>query len=213
MSGRAANCPSCGATIQFAWSSAVQSSCPYCRAILVRGDVDLEKVGEVADLPQDSSPIQIGTEGIYDGKRFAVIGCIRYEWEQGGWNEWHLLFLDQTNGWLSDAQAEYAVSFQTPSEVGFPPAEDLPRGRVFQLKGAQYMVATLTRARYVGFTGELPFRTTDRSEILFADLRTQDGLFGTIDYSEQPPLLFLGRFMDFDALKLTNVREFEGWPR
>ena len=73
------------------------------------------------------------------------------------------------------------------------------------------MVTHLTRARYVGFEGELPFRTSEREEILFADLRTNDGRFGTIDYSEEPPLLYLGRSVNFAELKLQGLREFEGW--
>jgi hypothetical protein len=211
MSGRTAQCPSCGAPIQFAWSSAVQAACQYCKAVLVRHDVNLEKVGEVADLPPDSSAIQIYSEGIFDNKRFTVIGRIRYEWEQGNWNEWHLLFADQSSGWLSDAQAEYAISFLVPQAPQFPPADELPLGRVFQLQNVNFMVTHLTRVRYVGFEGELPFQTGDRSEFLTADLRTQDARFGTIDYSETPPLLFLGHFVDFDTLKMTNLREFEGW--
>ena len=50
MSDRAGNCPNCGAPIQFRWSAAVQTTCEYCHSILVRTDVDLKKVGEVADL-------------------------------------------------------------------------------------------------------------------------------------------------------------------
>ena len=68
----------------------MQTTCEFCHSILVRTDVDLKKVGEVADLPPDSSPIQIGTEGAYQGKTFVAIGRIIYEYEQGGWNEWHL---------------------------------------------------------------------------------------------------------------------------
>ncbi len=211
MNGRIANCPGCGAPVKFAWSSAVQSACPFCRAIIVRHDVDLEKVGEVADLPQDASPIQIMASGQFDNRAFTVIGRIRYEWAQGSWNEWHLLFSDQSSGWLSDAQLEYAVSSRVESKEKFPAPDDLPRGRVFQLGGAQYMVTHLTRARYVGFEGELPFRTSEREEILFADLRTNDGRFGTIDYSEEPPLLYLGRSVNFAELKLQGLREFEGW--
>ena len=47
--------------------------------------------------------------------------------------------------------------------------------------------------------------------MLFADLRTSSGEFATIDYSENPPLLFLGRAVEFDELHLKNLREFEGW--
>src|SRR6185436_10131377 len=111
MSQPAANCPNCGAPIRFRWSSAVQTVCEFCHSILVRRDVDLEKVGTVADLPPSSSPIQIATEGVYRKRPFVVIGRILYEYEQGGWNEWHVVFSDSESGWLSDAQAAYAVSF------------------------------------------------------------------------------------------------------
>ncbi|MGB9610175.1 MAG: DUF4178 domain-containing protein [Bryobacteraceae bacterium] len=208
---RAAECPSCGAPVQFAWSGAVQTACPYCDSILVRHDVNLEKVGITADLPPDASPIQLFTEGVFDNRRFTVIGRIRYEWEQGGWNEWHLLFQDQKSGWLSDAQAEYAISFLAAPPAPLPPPDQLAPGKLLQISGAPFYVTHLTRVRYVGFEGELPFTTTDRSEFLTADLRTFDARFATIDYSEQPPLLFAGRFVEFDELRLANLREFEGW--
>lgn len=208
---RTANCPSCGAPVQFAWSSAVQTACPYCHSILVRHDVDLEKVGIVADLPPDASPIQLLTEGIFDNRRFTVIGRIRYEWEQGGWNEWHILFNDQSTGWLSDAQAEYAVSFLVAPPAPLPGADQIRPGNMLRISGAPFYVTHLTPVRYIGFEGELPFTTTDRSEFLTADLRTSDARFATIDFSEAPPLLFAGRFVGFDELRLSNLREFEGW--
>ncbi len=207
----AANCPACGAPVTFMWSSAVQTACTYCKAILVRHDVDLEKVGEVADLPRDASPIQILTEGAFENRRFMVIGRLAYEWEQGGWNEWHIAFDDGRSGWLSDAQAEYAVSFQVATQGSLPSVGEVRRGLAIQWQGQNYIVTHRTEAAYVGFEGELPFRTTDRSRMVFADLSTPDARFGTIDYSEDPPLLYMGRQMDFDELKLRNLRLFEGW--
>jgi len=210
MSQRAANCPNCGAPVQFRWSSAVQTTCAYCRSILVRRDVNLERVGEVADLPPDPSPIQIGTEGVYRDKSFVLVGRILYEYEQGGWNEWHAVCQDGRSAWLSDAQAEYAVSFLTPHQ-GLPAANQVRPGQRMMLNGVVYEVTVLTRARYRGVEGELPFEYWDKSEALFADLRTPDARFATIDYSEDPPLLFLGEAVGFDDLRLKNLRQFEGW--
>ena len=45
------------------------------------------------------------------------------------------------------------------------------------------------------------------------DLGSEDGKFATLDYSEDPPLVFLGEYVDFDSLKMTGLREFEGWLR
>src|SRR5215469_13726401 len=114
MTQRSSNCPNCGAPVVFRWSSTVQTVCPYCKSVLVRTDVDLKKVGQVADLPPDASPLQITSEGLYGNGSFVVTGRIIYEYDQGNWNEWHIVFNDGSDGWLSDAQDEYAVSFAAP---------------------------------------------------------------------------------------------------
>jgi uncharacterized protein DUF4178 len=211
MSAPSANCPNCGAPVTFRWSSAVQTTCEFCHSILVRTDVDLKKVGVVADLPADASPIQIGTEGVYQNKGFVVIGRILYEYEQGGWNEWHVVYNDSTNGWLSDAQLEYDVSSSMTPPSALPAPEQLERSQMFQWNGKGYEVTSLTKAHYKGVQGELPFEYWDKSDLVFADLRTTDGDFATIDYSENPPLLFLGRAVEFNDLHFKNLRQFEGW--
>ncbi len=212
MTTRTASCPNCGATVEFLWSSAVQTTCAYCRSILVRHDVDLERVGEVGDLPPDSSPIQRGTEGRYERVGFVVVGRIIYEHERGGWNEWHLRFADGRSGWLSDAQLEYAISFPVDNGARILPPERARVGQPITLGGKSLSVSTLTRARYRGVEGELPFEYWDKQEVLFADLRGEEREFATVDYSEDPPLLFVGEFVDFDALELVELRQFEGWP-
>ena len=209
MSGPTANCPSCGAPVKFLWSSAVQTTCEFCHSILVRTDVDLKKVGEVADLPADASPIQIGTEGVYQNKGFVVVGRILYEYEQGGWNEWHIVFNDGSSGWLSDTQLEYDLSWLSKPPQPLPP--NTRKGQVFDWQGKNYQVTSVTKAHYKGVQGELPFEYWDKSDLVFADLRTTTGDFGTIDYSENPPLLFLGRELNFNELNLKNLRDFEGW--
>jgi hypothetical protein len=184
--------------------------CEFCRSILVRRDVNLERVGVVADLPADASPLQTASEGIYRNRAFVLIGRIIYEYEQGGWNEWHAIFNDGTSGWVSDAQANYAVTFLTPM-ANLPPADQLKRGQRFEWNGAAYELTTLTRAHYRGVEGELPFEYWDKTDVLFADLATHDARFATLDYSDPQPLLFTGEAVSFDDLHLKNLRQFEGW--
>ncbi len=208
---RQANCPACGAPVQFRWSSAAQTVCSFCRSVLVRGDLELKHVGQVADLPPDPSPICLLTEGSWRGKRFQVTGRIIYQWAGGGWNEWHIVFSDGTSGWLSDAQLQYAVSFLADPGVALPPSSEALRGRRFVFHQVQYEVATVTVASYKGVEGELPFPFFGKSEMYFADLRTPGPQFGTLDYSDPQPLLFLGEWVQFEDLQLKNLRQFEGW--
>lgn len=208
-----APCPNCGATIEFLWSSAVQTTCAYCRSILVRHDVDLEKVGVVGDLPPDSSPIQRGTRGRWRDRTFEVVGRIIYAYGRGGWNEWHLRFGDGGGGWLSDAQLEYAISTLVEDPPPLPPDPSrLHPGSSLAFEGDNYTVSVITQAWYRGVEGELPFEYWDKREVPFVDLRTPGGKFATIDYSESPPLLFAGEFVPFESLRLVELRTFEGWP-
>ena len=203
-----ANCPNCGAKITFRWSSSVQTVCEYCKSVLIRTDIDLQKVGTVADLPPDSSPIQIGTEGTYGKRSFVVIGRILYEYDQGGWNEWHVVMNDGASGWLSDAQLDYVVTFPATGQT-------IPReckvGQNYTWENQAYTVSTITKAHYRGVEGELPFQYWDKSDVVFIDLMSHSQKFATIDYSEDPPLLFLGEAVEFEDLKLKNLRSFEGW--
>lgn len=212
MSSRNAICPNCGAEVRFRWSGAVQTTCEYCQSILVRNDLNLALVGKAADLPVDISPIQLGTEGIFSGKAFQVIGRIVYRYDLGTWNEWHLLFSDGSNGWLSDAQAEYAVSFANPFTSPPPAPGELARGMQMVQHGVPLTLTVITEAHYETTEGELPFPSYDKEKCRFGDFRTHDGRFATVDYSEEPPLLFLGQFVDFGSLRMKNLKEFEGWP-
>ena len=211
MTQRTANCPNCGAPIAFLWSSAIQTTCDFCRSILVRHDVDLERVGVVGDLPPDSSPVQRGTSGVWRGRAFTVVGRIIYEYERGGWNEWHLRFADGGGGWLSDAQLEWAISELVEDPPPRTQLGALGPGDTLEHRGETYRVTVVTRARYRGVEGELPFEYWDKSEVFFADLRTGGADFATIDYSEPTPLFFAGESVEYADLKLKNVREFEGW--
>lgn len=207
MTERSASCPNCGAAIVFRWSGAVQTSCAACGSVLVRHDVDLQRVGSVGDVPPSMSRIQLGTEGRYGDTTFVVVGRIIYEYERGHWSEWHIRLADGLSAWLSDAQTEYAITKQAETPGQLPPADSYQPGQTIALDGARYTVASITRALYSGVEGELPFEYWDKLKVEFIDLKGAGDGFATIDFSESPPLLFVGEYVAFDDLRLTNLRD------
>lgn len=207
-----AACPGCGAPVTFRWAQAVQATCPYCKGVLVRTDLDLALVGRQADFPRTGSPIQVGTTGRWRGTRFDVVGRLTYQWERGRWNEWHCRLADGRSAWLSDAQLEYAMTEVAPEDTPVPALSRLGVGDVCGWHDQRYTVATITEAEYVGTEGELPFTSTSRARCRFVDFRHDAGLFATLDGSEDPPVLYLGEYVDFADLALEGLRAFEGWP-
>lgn len=214
MTATSANCPNCGAAIQFRWAGAVQTTCPYCHAVLVRRDVDLEKVGVVSAVPASSSPIQLGTEGRYGALAFMVVGRIVYEYDRGRWSEWYIRSMDGASAWLSDAQGDYAVTTRV-EQSDLPAADHVKVGQSYAIDGTLFTVSTLTRAKYAGVEGELPFEYWDHGEELFVDLDTDGAArpprIATLDYSDQTPVAYVGSYVTLDELTLRNMRAIEGW--
>jgi hypothetical protein len=205
------NCPSCGATIRFQSAASVMAICEFCKSTLVRHDLNLEDVGKMAELQTDGSTLQLRVEGKYSGVHFAVIGRIQLRFEQGLWNEWYLLFDDMRNGWLGEAQGTYAISSLVQVKESIPHFEDMVVGKKLQLNRQWYEVQDVEKAVCIGGEGELPFRVGQGYVAPVVDLMGADSFFSTLDYSEVPPLVFLGKYVDFNELQLSGLRELDGW--
>lgn len=206
---RTARCPSCGAPVEFRSVASILAVCDYCRSTLVRHGEDLENLGRMAELLEDRSPVQRGAEGLWRGRHFAVIGRIQLRWEQGLWNEWHLLFDDGKSGWLSEAGGECVVSEPRWQADTLPAFADLKVGQRHVVDGTAFTVTNLLSARCVAGEGELPFAVGSGYELPAADLRDPAGRFATFDYSDGPakPLLFVGESVAFGSLGWNNLRE------
>lgn len=203
---KTANCPSCGAPVTFKSAASVYAVCEFCRSTLLRDGEDLKNLGRMAELMDDPSLIQIGTEGKYKGIHFGVIGRIQLKHEAGLWNEWHVLFDDGRSAWLSEAGGEYVVSALVPVNDTLPAFETLAPEMPVLIGGKSFTVTDLESARCIAGQGELPFKVESGYDVNTADLRGNDR-FVTIDYSETPPLVFVGYPAKFDELNLANLRE------
>lgn len=183
--------------------------CPFCRSLVLRKDLDVEKLGESAQLQPDGTPLQVGAEGAYRGAAFQIVGRVQLKTKYGFWNEWSLLFADGRQGWLGEAQGTYAVSFKL--EAPAPEFSQLELGQTLALGAMRYEVREIVSASYLAAEGELPFRPPLGESAQSADLIAEGGFFATIDYSEAKPIVFAGEYQNFDALKFTGLKVIEGW--
>lgn len=218
-----AACPSCGAPVAFRSAASVLAVCDYCQSTLIRHDGTLENVGRMASLIADRSPLQRGTEGVWQGARFTLVGRIQLRWGDAGapgtagggglWNEWHLLFDDGRSGWLSESAGEHVLSFPQPAPPDLPAFAALTAGAEVRLPAGTFTVSNVLTAECVAGEGELPFRVGSGYPAPLADLRDPAGRFATIDYSEQAqapdgrPLLFVGEAVAPEALRLEHLRD------
>jgi ribosomal protein S27E len=202
-----ANCPACGAPVVFKSSASFHGVCEFCRSTLVRHGGNLENLGRMADLLEDASPIRLGTEGRYKGVHFAVIGRLQLRYAAGVWNEWHVLFDDMRGGWLSDAGGDYSLRVLTAPKAELPAFAGLMPNDDVTLAGREFVVSNLEEAMCVSGEGELPFAFGAGYAAPLVDLRAAEGEgFASIDYSETPPLVFLGESLPFASFHFANLR-------
>lgn len=223
-------CPSCGAEIPFRTSIAAYAVCAYCRTMVVREDESLAAIGEMAQLPDDMSPFQIGSEGVFRGVRFGIAGRMKMGWEHGSWNEWFIVADDARRGWLAEAQGFYAPNFETILEdkteqvrvkelvtrvqdnyVGLNLGARYPLGQRVTLHGKLYNVVDVKDAECIGSEGELPFRAPKGQKRKSIDLLRGEGEFACIEFSDGKISVFEGAYVDWRQLGCKYYRQFEGW--
>jgi ribosomal protein L37AE/L43A len=208
---KTAACPSCGAPVVFRSAASIFAVCEFCQSTLVRHDQQLEDIGKMAALAEDRSPLQLGAEGRWQGVHFALIGRIQLRYSQGIWNEWHLLFDDMRTAWLSEAGGEYALTFLKFAGEQAPAFEELQVGQQHSLGGHFWQVTNIERAECIAGQGELPFKVGAGYPAPLVDLRDGDH-FASLDYSESPPMFFVGAPVKFEALALINLRDGAAIP-
>lgn len=206
------NCPNCGAPLKYHSSVSVYTTCTFCRSTIVRHDMDLEKLGEQAELLNDMSPFQVGTTGTFEGAGFMLLGRIKLVYEKGTWSEWYALFNDGRQGWLAEAQGRYMMSFPVEN-ADLPPAKAVKLGGSLTLDSRTYVVDEIQKVRYAASEGELPFVFQKDFEAVSVDLRGGDGYFASILYGPDSPEIFMGRYETFDAFNFQMLRMLDGWTR
>jgi hypothetical protein len=204
------NCPACSAEVLFKSKSSIFGVCSYCSSTLVRRDMNLETLGKMAELPPDVSTLQIGTMGTYKNNRFEIIGRKKMSWEDGYWNEWFMMFDNGKEGWLAEAQGFLAVSFKTES-VLIPEKKQINIESKIQFNKMIFEAEDIKEAVCSGSSGELPNQSLKGEKSLCVDLISSEGNFLSIVYGTDKTEAYVGEYVEFDELKLMNLREIDGW--
>lgn len=207
-------CPSCGADVTFQSPISVTCVCSFCHSLIVRRDKDIEAMGKMAELPDDISPFQIGTNGLYHQVHFSLIGRVRMAWEDGGWNEWFLWLDDGKKAWLAEAQGALAISFESelPSQAGWL-HKPLQLGHEISVASEVFMISDLKTSQCLTCEGELPSVIKQGQKSFTVDAVSKTGKFVSFSCDElwHPQELFIGTYVEFNALSFTHLRELPGW--
>ena len=214
MSTLQANCPSCGGQIEFKAGSTIVVVCPYCRSAVARTDRGLEDIGKVAEIADSESPLKLGLKGTYKDTRFELTGRAQLRHELGGyWDEWYATFSNGWVGWLAEAQGRFYMTFYQPlpAAVALPTFDGLQLGQTIpEIPGpTPFMVQERGHGTSVAADGEIPYKLSPGEQFAYADLAGKNNAFATIDYSIDPPWVFVGSQVTLDEIGLGDAKPVE----
>jgi hypothetical protein len=206
-----APCPGCGAPVEFRSAQSTHAVCGYCQSTVVRQGEVLSRIGKMAELFDDHSPLQLMASGrvTLDGKEqpFTLIGRLQFKNEAGTWTEWIAFLEDGTMASLGEDNGAYV--FTRPIDPGreLPEAARFRVGSTTAINGKPYSVAFSGQASLISAQGELPKLPPLGEPFGMVELRSSDGEVLSIDYSRQPPQMERGRAVLLEDLKLQGLKD------
>jgi ribosomal protein S27E len=202
-----AACPGCGAPVEFRSAASTHAVCSYCQSTVVRDGETLSRIGKMAELFDDHSPLQLMAAGRWNQRAFTLVGRLQYRSGSGTWTEWIALFDDGTTGVLAEDNGAYVFAQRADVLRELPGASHLRVGANTSIDGRAYQVAGNDAVTLIAAQGELPKLPPLNAPFAMVELRSADGEVLSIDYGAQPPQVSRGRAVRLDELQLAGLRD------
>ena len=202
-----APCPGCGAPVEFRSAQSAFAVCPFCQSTVVREGETLARIGKMAELFDDFSPLQLFAAGRVDGQPFTLVGRLQYSYPGGRWTEWIAALDGERTGLLSEDNGAFVFSLPLELQQPVSPAADMRVGATTAVNGQTYTVASNEQVTLVSAQGELPRLPDLGKPFPVVELRSDQGQVLSLDCDTQPPGAYLGRAVRLEDLQLTGLRE------
>ena len=206
-----APCPGCGAPVEFSSAQSTHAVCGYCQSTVVRSGDVLARVGKMAELFDDFSPLQLQASGTCTqggvARKFTLIGRLQYQYGEGVWTEWVALLGDGSTATLSEDNGAYVFSLPGTTKQVLPAADRFRVGATTAISGKPFSVASNQQVSLKSAQGELPRLPALGVPFAMVELRSADGEVLSIDYGNAAqPAVSRGRAVLLDELQLTGLK-------
>lgn len=164
------NCPSCGAMLELKYRHSKMVVCAYCGQTSYINANTLRAVGTPILLADYGSVLSVGKRGKIKGKAFEVVGRLRFDYEDGFWDEWLVLIEGEwdTESWLQEDEGEFTL-FRKQSLAQSATYRDFQVGTTATLADQTVFITEKNNAVINGGEGELPFQVTKGEKADFVD--------------------------------------------
>ncbi len=206
-----APCPGCGAPVEFRSAQSTHAVCAYCHSTVVRAGDKLARLGRMAELFDDHSPLRLQAGGRYEQQGFTLVGRLQYKYGEGSWSEWIALQDDGSSAWLSEDNGAYVYTRPTSLKREVPAPDQFRLGLQTAINGQPYTVTSSQRVALIAAQGELPRLPALGATFDIVELRSDRGEVVTIDYGPTlagaPAAITLGRAVRLEDLQMTGLAD------
>lgn len=181
--------------------------------MVVRSGAVLQRIGKMAELFDDHSPLQLHASGSWNGQSFTLLGRLQYKYGEGTWTEWHALLADGSSAFLSEDNGAYVFTTTQAVQREMPAAERFRVGATTAINGKSFAVASNQSVALIAAQGELPRLPALGVSFAMVELRSQAadakgvGEVLSVDCSSQPPSVSMGKSVLLEDLKLTGLKD------
>ena len=208
-----APCPGCGAPVHFASAQSSFAVCEFCRSTVLRDGETLKRIGSMAEVFEDYSPLQLGASGMVkrNGKPepFTIVGRAQYKSAAGNWSEWVATLSNGELAWLSEDNGSFvfAVNWQPPGwNVKEFQQREWRMGRELKAGTESFTVTSIQDAQLMAAQGELPQLPQLGKSFKLVELRSDKNQILSIDFSDKTPAFSLGAAVALEALQMQGLR-------
>ena len=201
------SCPSCGAPLDIKNRFVKMVTCDFCSQVMLLKDTGLDPTGQVAKLAELPSPLFVDATGQIQGRKFQVMGRLRYQYDAGLWDEWFVVFDDGRPGWLVEDEGEFILYHKETLSSPVPPFDQIAVGSVIPIAGRQVFVTEKGKAQIAGGEGQLAFNILPGEEVRYVDGNSGEDQI-SVEYTSDEIEFLVGRAVARDDLV---VDEEEFW--
>lgn len=181
--------------------------CGYCRSTVVRDGATLARIGRMAELFEDHSPLQLFARGMWQGRAFTLVGRLQYRGASGAWTEWNCLFADGKPGWLAEDNGAYVMALPARTQRELPQAPHFRLGATTAINGVNWQVTGNEQVALVAAEGELPRLPPLHQPFAMVELRSPGNEVLSIDFGSTPPELARGAPVALEELQFSGLKE------
>lgn len=208
-----APCPGCGAPVHFTSAQSSFAVCEFCRSTVVRDGETLKRIGSMAEVFEDYSPLKLGASGMVkrNGKPepFTLVGRTQYKSGAGNWSEWVATLSNGDLAWLSEDNGSFvfSVPWQPPGwTVTAFEMREWRMGREVKVGADAFTVTSIQDVQLLAAQGELAQLPELGRSFKLVELRNEKDQILSIDFSGKAPAFSLGAAIALDSLQMQGLR-------